>query len=162
MLFRSGLLRGSGNILWPEGRQGARKEWVWRTCPPKWAEPRARPAPQAWGSRVSEGQARAQGPGLCLDRRAVGHVGEPPALWQTTSTRLYAGGELQGSPVWQALAGHKRRIPLAASWLSSHGRGLGPRDALQKDSRGRCRGAAGNPRVPRLLPGTLGNFPGCL
>ena len=29
------------------------------------------------------------------------------------STRLYAGGELQGSPVWQALAGHKRRIPLA-------------------------------------------------
>ena len=27
--------------------------------------------------------------------------------------RLYAGGELQGSPVWQALAGHKRRIPLA-------------------------------------------------
>ena len=23
-------------------------------------------------------------------------------------------------------------------------------------------GAAGNPRVPRLLPGTLGNFPGCL
>ena len=24
------------------------------------------------------------------------------------------------------------------------------------------RGAAGNPRVPRLLPGTLGNFPGPL
>ena len=24
------------------------------------------------------------------------------------------------------------------------------------------RGAAGNPRFPRLLPGTLGNFPGCL
>ena len=23
------------------------------------------------------------------------------------------GGDLQGSPVWQALAGHKRRIPLA-------------------------------------------------
>ena len=34
---RGGLLRGSGNILWPEGRQGARREWVWRTCPPKWA-----------------------------------------------------------------------------------------------------------------------------
>ena len=49
-----------------------------------------------------------------------------------------------------------------ASWLSSHGRGLGPRDALMKDSRGLSRGAAGNPRVPRLLPGTLGNFPGCL
>ena len=39
--------------------------------------------------------------------------------------------------------------------------GLG-RDALKKDSRGLSRGAAGNPRVPRLLPGTLGNFPGCL
>ena len=26
--------------------------------------------------------------------------------------RLYAGGELQGSPVWQALAGHKRSFPL--------------------------------------------------
>ena len=47
----------------------------------------------------------------------------------------------------------------SASWLSSHGRGLGPRDALKKDSRGLCRGSAGNPRVPRLLPGTLGNFP---
>ena len=34
----------------------------------------------------------------------------------------------------------------SASWLSSHGRGLGPRDALKKDSRGLCRGAAGNPR----------------
>ena len=50
----------------------------------------------------------------------------------------------------------------SASWLSSHGRSLGPRDALKKDSRGLCRGVAGNPRVPRLLPGTLGNFPGCL
>ena len=30
----------------------------------------------------------------------------------------------------------------SASWLSSHGRGLGPRDALKKDSRGLCRGAA--------------------
>ena len=37
------------------------------------------------------------------------HRGRP----QTTSTRLYAGGELQGSPVWQALAGHKRSLPLA-------------------------------------------------
>ena len=37
------------------------------------------------------------------------HRGRP----QTTSTGLYAWGELQGSPVWQALFGHKRRIPLA-------------------------------------------------
>ena len=50
----------------------------------------------------------------------------------------------------------------SASLLSSPGRGLGPRDALKKDSRGLSQGAAGNPRFPRLLPGTLGNFPGCL
>ena len=37
----------------------------------------------------------------------------------------------------------------SASWLSSHGRGLGPRDALKKDSRGLCRGSAGNPHFPR-------------
>ena len=40
--------------------------------------------------------------------------------------------------------------------------GLGPRDALKKDSRGLSRGVAGNPLFPRLLSGTLGNFPGCL
>ena len=33
---------------------------------------------------------------------------------------------------------------------------------MKKDSRGLFRAAAGNPRSPRLLPGTLGNFPGCL
>ena len=26
---RGGLLRGSGNVLWPEGEQGATREWVW-------------------------------------------------------------------------------------------------------------------------------------
>ena len=34
--------------------------------------------------------------------------------------------------------------------------------SISSHARGLCRGAAGNPRVPRLLPGTLGNFPGCL
>ena len=48
----------------------------------------------------------------------------------------------QGSHAWEARG--------SASWLSSHGRGLGPRDALKKDSRGLCRGAAGNPRASRL------------
>ena len=38
----------------------------------------------------------------------------------------------------------------SASWLSSHGRGLGPRDALKKDSRGLCRGACGPTHVARL------------
>ena len=43
---------------------------------------------------------------------------------QSTSTRLYAGGELRGSPVGQALSGHKRRIPLAVV-LPRPGRGAG-------------------------------------
>ena len=42
------------------------------------------------------------------------------------------------------------------SWSSllSHGKGLGPQDALKKDSGGISRVAAGNPCFPRLLPGT--------
>ena len=62
----------------------------------------------------------------------------------------------QGSQVSMCMA--------RGSWssLSSHGKCLGPRDALKKDSRVLCRGAVGNPRFPRLRPGTLGNFPGCL
>ena len=75
------------------------------------------------------------------------------------------------------LTGARRRALSADLSVLEH-LGLGPRDALKKDSRGLCRGAAGNPRVPRLLPGTLGkagnprvprllpgtlgNFPGCL
>ena len=50
----------------------------------------------------------------------------------------------------------------SASWLSSHGRGLGPPDALKKDTRGLSGVAAGKPRFPRLLQGTLVNFPRCL
>ena len=49
-----------------------------------------------------------------------------------------------------------------ASLLWSHGKGLGPQDALKRDSRGLSRVVAGKSRFPRLLPGTLGNFPGCL
>ena len=30
--------------------------------------------------------------------------------------------DIQGSPVWQALAGHKRRIPLAVASGTSQGR----------------------------------------
>ena len=47
------------------------------------------------------------------------------------------------------------------SLLSSHGRGIGPQDAL-KDSRGLSRVAAGNPGFPRLMPVTSGSFSGCL
>ena len=47
------------------------------------------------------------------------------------------------------------------SLLSSHGRGIGPRDALKKDSRGLSRVAAGNPRFPRLVQVTSGSFSRC-
>ena len=50
----------------------------------------------------------------------------------------------------------------SASWLSSHGRGLGPRDALKKDSRGLSQVVAGYPGFPRLMPVTSGSFSGCL
>ena len=42
--------------------------------------------------------------------------------------------------------------------LSSHGRGIGPQDALKKDSRGLSRVAAGNPGFPRLVPVISGSF----
>ena len=37
------MLRGSGNTLGAEGRQGARREWVWRTCPQEWAKGMRKP-----------------------------------------------------------------------------------------------------------------------
>ena len=40
----------------------------------------------------------------------------------------------------------------SASFLSSHGRGIAPQDALKKDSRRLLRVGAGNPWFPRLVP----------
>ena len=40
----------------------------------------------------------------------------------------------------------------SASWLSSHGRGLGPQDALKRDYRGLSRVVAGKSRFPRPTP----------
>ena len=48
----------------------------------------------------------------------------------------------------------------SASLFSSHGRGLGPEDALKKDSRCLSWVAAGNPHFPRLLPGPEGTSQG--
>ena len=62
---------------------------------------------------------------------------------------------LQGSPVF---------IPVAtgcAALLSSHSRGIGPQEALKKESRGLSWVLAGNPGFPRLVPGTSGSFSGC-
>ena len=46
--------------------------------------------------------------------------------------------------------------------LSRHGRGIGPQDALKKDSRGLSQVAEANPGFPRLVPVTSGSFSGCL
>ena len=49
------MLRGSGNTVCPEGRQGARREWVWRTCPQEWAKGMRKPLQE---EEHSIGQAR--------------------------------------------------------------------------------------------------------
>ena len=48
----------------------------------------------------------------------------------------------------------------SASLLSSHGRGIRPRDVLKKDSRGLSRVEAGNPGFPRLVQVTSGAIHG--
>ena len=61
---RGGVLRGSGNTLCPEGQQGARRQWVWRTCPSKWAKSMSKPLQE---EEHSTGQASEE----------VGEVGSP-------------------------------------------------------------------------------------
>ena len=48
----------------------------------------------------------------------------------------------------------------SAALLSSHGRGIGPQDALKKASRGLSLVVAGNPVYPRLVQVTLGDSQG--
>ena len=50
----------------------------------------------------------------------------------------------------------------SAVLLSSHGRGIGPQDALKGQSRGLSRVAAGYPVFPRLVTVTSGSFSVCL
>ena len=53
--------------------------------------------------------------------------------------------------------GEGERVVALESW-----EGTRAQDALKKDSRDLSRVVAGNPHFPRLLPVTLGNFPGFL
>ena len=48
------------------------------------------------------------------------------------------------------------------SFVWSQGRGIGPQDALKKDSRGLSQVAAGNPGFPGLVPVTSGSFCVCI
>ena len=70
-------------------------------------------------------------------------------------------GELRKPPWWSQ--GSQVSMGVAsgsASLLSSHGRGIGPQDALKKDSRGLSQVVAGNPGFPRLVPVTSRIFSG--
>ena len=48
------------------------------------------------------------------------------------------------------------------SFLSSHGKGIGPQDVLKKDSRGLSQVMAGNPGFTGLVLVTSGSFSGSL
>ena len=67
----------------------------------------------------------------------------------------------------EPLVGHQgslvsmRVARVSVSLLSSHGRGIGPRDALKKGSRGLSRVEAGNPGFPRLVQVTSESFSWC-
>ena len=122
-----------------------------------------RGAPLAWlrrsrlpfGPRSQASLQKAQGPGLCklpkppASRALCQAKRAPRAAFPSgclaAQTKRWAEGISQGSHVSMRVARG------SASWLSSHGRGLGPRDALKKDSRGLCRGAAGRRSNPGLL-----------
>ena len=50
----------------------------------------------------------------------------------------------------------------SASLLSSHGRGIGPQEALKNDSQGLSPVAVGNPGFHQLVPEISGSLSGCL
>ena len=60
----------------------------------------------------------------------------------------------QGSPV------SIRVVRGSTAFLSSHGRGIGPQDALKGESRDPSRVAAGNPGFPQVVTVTSGSFSG--
>ena len=73
------------------------------------------------------------------------------------------GGEVREPLMWRQ--GSQVSIQVVrgnVALLSSHGRLIGPQDALKKDSRSLSRVVAGNPVFPRLVPVTSGIFSGCL
>src|SRR5574337_855096 len=87
----------------------------------------------------ARGGSRAAAPGCGFQTRYDGEVSEP-LLGR------------QGSRVSMRVARG------SASLLPSHGRGIWPRDALKRVSRGLSRVEAGNPGFPRLVQVTSGGF----
>ena len=119
--------------------------------------------PLPFGERTrdcSPGHAGKEGPQLARTGASQGfpRAAAPVGVFSRGTTRI--SGSL-------SCGAREVRSPCAwrggsASWLSSHGRGLGPRDALKKDSRGLSSVVAGNPYFPRLLPVASRSFSECL
>ena len=65
---------------------------------------------------------------------------------------------LEEDELLMGLEMYMRVVRGSASLLSSHGRGMWPRDVLKKVSRGLSRVEAGNPGFPRLVQVTSGGF----
>src|SRR5574340_645300 len=77
------------------------------------------------------------------------------------SVRFLARYEGEGSEPLVGRQGRRVSMRMArgsASLLSSHSRGIWPRDVLKKVSRGLSRVEAGHPGVPRLVQVTSGGF----
>ena len=84
--------------------------------------------------------------------------------WAVPATSLAQGvaGMRAGREVAALRGAQVQRHP-GLDWVRPlHGSAASVETEVSPGNRGLCRGAAGNPRFPRLLPGTLGNFPGCL
>ena len=89
-------------------------------------------------------------PGSSLRSPAEGEGNEGfPVTGPQPLSSLRRAGNRASRPGHRALA----RSTLLRDWIPCTGAVL---------SLAQTRGAAGSPRFPRLLPGTLGNFPGCL
>ena len=116
--------------------------------------------------------------GVCREDSGLGsrHTGkEGPHLTMTgglggfTELQRLCGflrrydGEFREPLVWRHGSQVSMRMARgSASLLSSHGRGIGPLDALKKDSQGLSRVAERISGFPRLVPVTSGIFSGCL
>ena len=129
--------------------------------PPEW--PKGSQASFGVGQRTRDcslGHAGNEGPHLAMTGvprafpRAVASVWGFPRGTMGSSRSLSCGSREVRSPMRVARG--------SASLLSNHGRGIGARDASNKDSRGLSWVAAGSPGFPRLVPVSSGSFSGCL
>ena len=104
----------------------------------------------------------------CRKRRPSSHDFRG-VLWVVSSCGASVGfltrydKKLREPLVWHQGSQVSMRLERGSvSLLSSHGRGIGPQDALKNKSRGLSRVAAGILGFPRLVSVTSGNFSGCL